>query len=111
MKDKLEKDMEFMRISRSKANIGAPKGGKRILEEERERRTNSDYSQFQIHASHALLNSVQLNPGNNGPSFTNRNQSLASIHPKSVLEWATKQDTLSAIPSETGMSSLMRNAA
>ena len=42
LKDKLEKDLEFMRISRSKVNDGAPKGGKRILEEERDRRTSNN---------------------------------------------------------------------
>ena len=39
LKDKLEKDLEFVRISRAKHGSQAPRGGKRILEEERERRT------------------------------------------------------------------------
>ena len=42
LKDKLEKDLEFVRISRAKHGSQAPRGGKRILEEERERRTNME---------------------------------------------------------------------
>ena len=42
LKEKLEKDLEFVRISRAKHNSQAPRGGKRILEEERERRINME---------------------------------------------------------------------
>ena len=107
-----------MRISRSKANDGAPKGGKRILEEERDRRTSNnatsaEYQQFQLDTSAALLSAMNQNNFSNaalsgvkgGAAFTTRHQSLASVHPKSVLEWATKSNAnMSAIPSETGSS-------
>jgi len=38
LKEKLEKDVEIVKISRSNANDYVPRGGKRALEEERERR-------------------------------------------------------------------------
>ena len=38
LKEKLDLDMEIVKISRSKAHDRAPKGGKRLLNEERERR-------------------------------------------------------------------------
>ena len=38
LKDKLEKEMDYMNISRMDLNDHVPKGGKRILEEERDRR-------------------------------------------------------------------------
>ena len=58
LKDKIDKDLEYLRISRSKVHDAAPKGGKRILEEERDRRLVSDPSIQYNSSSAALMNAI-----------------------------------------------------
>ena len=42
IKDKMEKDLEYLRISRSKANRYAPKGGAKIVQDEKNRKAEAE---------------------------------------------------------------------
>ena len=59
----MEKDLEYMRISRSNANKYAPKGGAKIVKDERARREELEQYQsannLRFDPSSALLNAIQ----------------------------------------------------
>ena len=42
IKDKMEKDLEYLRISRSNANRHAPKGGAKLVQDEKARKAEAE---------------------------------------------------------------------
>lgn len=63
IKEKMEKDLEYMRISRSNANKYAPKGGAKLVKDEKARREELEQYQsannLRFDPSSALLNAIQ----------------------------------------------------
>ena len=114
--------MEFIRISRQKNNDFAPKGGKRILEEERERRSNM-HTQVMNDPSIALISAIQSNKIDQSNSSLVQNLSFVNnmsrkhiqeaieSQPKSVLEWIQKTEYNPSSDDGSGKSpSLMKRA-
>ena len=63
IKDKMEKDLEYLRISRSNANRHAPKGGAKLVQDEKARKAEAEQmssaNNLRFDPSSALLNAIQ----------------------------------------------------
>ena len=110
----MEKDLEYIRISRSNANRFAPKGGHKLVQEEKSRKASLEGMQsaqnLRFDPSTALLSAIQskasvdgklheksspnLSPSNasSGIKFqpTIMDSSLKGSKPRTVREWAEK---------------------
>ena len=110
----MEKDLEYIRISRSNANRFAPKGGYKLVQEEKTRKASLEGMQsaqnLRFDPSTALLSAIQskasvdgklheksspnLSPSNasSGIKFqpTIMDSSLKGSKPRTVREWAEK---------------------
>ena len=62
IKEKMEKDLEYLRISRSNANRFAPKGGVKIVQEDKARKAEAENLQspnnLRFDPSSAILNVI-----------------------------------------------------
>ena len=63
IKEKMEKDLEYIRISRSNNNRMAPKGGAKLVQEEKAKRAELEQitstNNLRFDPSSALLNAIQ----------------------------------------------------
>ena len=114
----MDSDMETYNISRGQKRDLAPKGGKKLLQDERKRSqdlsANSTFDpsqaylkQFQSKSS--ISNALTAYPFEIPPQ-THQTSNISVVNPKTVREWAMKQDLTRTLTDGNITSSLMKRA-